>query len=236
MRHLVPELRETKQEPHALPTPRWARPPVPGRQGRQPEEAQTRAGRGVPFWAPWCQHISGLAAFWGALAPSRGSHAGHKALTRPEAQLLKAGAGTQGHTQTQQRPFLPVAGLAEPGGAWESWLQTLPPRTRCQDSRPASVSEPRFPRSQSQVQTELAPCGATRFGSVPVSLHSRPRLGRRGPRATLPPEVQGGGGKAGQAGGRQERPTPLSPGAQVWAPDQLLLGGAASQRGARQLH
>ena len=189
MRHLVPELRETKQEPHALPTPRWARPPVPGRQGRQPEEAQTRAGRGVPFWAPWCQHISGLAAFWGALAPSRGSHAGHKALTRPEAQLLKAGAGTQGHTQTQQRPFLPVAGLAEPGGAWESWLQTLPPRTRCQDSRPASVSEPRFPRSQSQVQTELpaAPLALVLFQFL---FTPGPVLAGGGPEPHCPPKFR----------------------------------------------
>ena len=109
MRHLVPELGETKQEPHVLPTPRWARPPVPGRQGKQPEEAQTPAGSGVPFWAPWCQHISGLAAFWGALAPSRGSHAGHKALTRPQAQPLKAGAGMQGRHSDAAAP-LPTRG------------------------------------------------------------------------------------------------------------------------------
>lgn len=162
MRHLVPELRETKQEPHVLPAPRWARPPVPGRQGKQPEEAQTPAGRGIPFCAPWYQHMSGLAAFWGGTGPvqrlSGGpqSSARRRSVTRPQAQLLKAGATCRAITQTQQRPFLPVAGLAEPGRAWESWLQTLPPWTRCQDSRPASVSEPSFPRSQSQVQTELS--------------------------------------------------------------------------------
>lgn len=88
---------------------------------------------------------------------SRGpqSSARRRSVTRPQAQLLKARAACRAITQTQQRPFLPVAGLAAPGRAWESWLRTLPPRTRCQDSRPASVSEPSFPRSQSQVQTGL---------------------------------------------------------------------------------
>lgn len=244
-----PELGETKLEPHVLPAPRWTCPPVPGRWGNQPEEAQTPAGVRAPFKAPRYQHRSGLATFWGALAPSRGSHVGHKALHADSHthSFSRARASMQDHHSDTAAPLpthrLASLSLAEP----RRNLPRLgePGTAGCGLSRLGHDARiPVQPLYQSQVflgvrvRSRLSSLWhhLLCFGSVPVSLHSQPHLGRRGPRATLRPEVQGGGGKAGQEGGRQDGPTPISPRAQVWASDQPLPGGAASQRGARQLH